>query len=88
MDDHHLTTFITKNGHYSNQVTHQGYVATGDSYNKWYNNLIASMLKTKCINDITWDETLEEHWWRTINYLELVSNNGIILNPEKFQFCQ
>ena len=33
-----------------------------------------------------WDRDLEEHWWRVIDYLELLGRNGIILSPEKFQF--
>ncbi|XP_068238500.1 uncharacterized protein [Palaemon carinicauda] len=29
---------------------------------------------------------IPEHWWRIINYLELVGRSGVILNPAKFQF--
>jgi hypothetical protein len=44
--------------------------------------------KLKCVDDtILWDGSLEKHWWRVIHYLDLVGNNGIILNPNKFQFC-
>ena len=32
------------------------------------------------------DENLEEHWWRTIQFLTLVGCSGIVLNPSKFQF--
>ena len=35
-----------------------------------------------------WDTDLEEHWWRIVDYLVLLGNAGIILNPEKFQFSQ
>ena len=31
---------------------------------------------------------MEHHWWRVIEFLELVGNAGIVLNPKKFQFCQ
>ena len=34
------------------------------------------------------DKILEEHWWRTIDYLTLVGAHGIVLNADKFQFCQ
>ena len=34
------------------------------------------------------DESLEELWWRVIDFLTLVGSNGITLNPKKFQFCQ
>ena len=32
--------------------------------------------------------SLEEHWWRIIDYLILSANNGIVLNPQKFQFAR
>ena len=37
-----------------------------------------------------WDDDLdmEKHWWRVIDYLELVGRNGIVLNGDKFQFCE
>ena len=65
-------------------------MAAGDSYNQRYDNLIANISrKSKCVDDvIMWDETLEEHWWRIIDYLILVGTNGIIMNPKKFQFCE
>ena len=45
--------------------------------------------KRKCVDDtIQWDEDLETHWWRVIDFLILVGRNGIILNPGKFQFSQ
>ena len=36
---------------------------------------------------IFWDADLEKHWWRTIKFLETMGKSGIVLNPEKFQFC-
>jgi len=35
-----------------------------------------------------WDTLLEEHWWRMIDFLILVGQGGVILNKDKFQFCQ
>ena len=35
-----------------------------------------------------WDDDLESHWWRTIDFLELLGSNGIVLNENKFQFAQ
>ena len=32
--------------------------------------------------------SLSDHWWRVIDFLECCANNGIILNPNKFQFCE
>ena len=89
-EDRHLTTFITEWGRFRYCVAPQGYVASGDGYNQRYDNLIADVeRKTKCVDDVCmWDSTIEDHWWRVIDYLILVGKNGIILNPKKFQFCQ
>jgi len=39
-----------------------------------------------CLHDDLDD--LEQHWWRMIDYLILCGKNGIILNPDKFQFAR
>jgi hypothetical protein len=45
--------------------------------------------KERCVDDIIiYDEDLEEHWWRTINFLSTCGAAGIVLNPDKFQFAQ
>ena len=89
-EDRHLTTFITEWGRYRYCVAPQGFMAAGDGYNQRYDNLIAHIpRKSKCVDDtIMWDEILEEHWWRIIDFLILLGKNGIILNPKDFQFCQ
>ena len=39
-----------------------------------------------CVDDsLIHDASMEEHWWRAIDYLELAGNNGIVINPEKFR---
>ena len=38
-------------------------------------------------NTVFWDEELENHWWRVIEFLETTGCSGIVLNPDKFQFC-
>ena len=72
-EDRHLTTFITEWGRYRYRVAPQGYVASGDAYNARYDEIIADIpRKTKCVDDaMIWDpdEDLEEHWWRTLDYL-------------------
>jgi len=37
---------------------------------------------------IHYDTDLEAHWWRTIDFLTLVGNAGIVLNANKFQFAK
>ena len=47
------------------------------------------MRKERCVDDtVHYDEDMEAHWWRTIDYLELAGNAGIVLNSDKLQFCQ
>jgi len=37
---------------------------------------------------LMWDNELTEHWWQMIRFLELLGNNGIILNKDKLQFAR
>ena len=87
-EDKHLLTFITEFGRYRYYVAPQGYVASGDGYTHRYDRIIADVpRKTKCVDDVAlWDYSLETHWWRMIDYLELMGRQGITLNPSKFQF--
>ena len=91
-EDRHLTTFITEWGRYCYRVAPQGYVASGDAYNARYDEIISEVeRKTKCVDDaMIWDDDddLQEHWWRTLDYLTLVGENGIILTLKKLQFLQ
>ena len=89
-DDRHLTTFITPWGRFRYRVAPQGATASGDGYTRRYDEIIADVpRKTKVVDDTAmWDEDLETHWWRMIDYLELCGQHGIVLNPEKFQFCK
>ena len=89
-DDRHLTTFITPWGRYRYKVAPQGYLASGDGYTRRFDEIIQDVpRKTKCVDDTAiWDEELEQHWWRTLDFLELLGRHGIVLNPKKFQFAQ
>ena len=63
----------------------QGSSASGDGYSRRYDEVIADVeRKTKCVDDtVLWDEDMETHWWRVLEFLELCGQNGIILN-----FCE
>ena len=37
-------------------------------------------------NTLIWAFSVEEMFTRTFEYLQLVGNNGIVLNPKKFRF--
>ncbi len=89
-EDRHLTTFMTQWGRFRYRVAPQGFIASGDAFTRRYDEVIADVERIKkCTDDtISWDDELEEHWWRMIDYFELVGRNGIILNPSKLQFCR
>ena len=90
--DRHLTTFITPWGRFRYKVAPQGFLASGDGHTRRFDEVITDVpRKTKCVDDtLLWDTELEMHWWRMIDFLELLGRNGIVLNSddEKFQFAQ
>ena len=88
--DRHLTTFITPFGRYRYNRAPQGFVSSGDGYNRRFGAIIADFeRKERCVDDtIHYDVDLREHWWRTIDFLRKVGSSGIVLNPLKFQFAQ
>ena len=44
--------------------------------------------KERCVDDtVHYDTDLDQHWWRTRDFICTVGEAGIVLNPEKFQFC-
>ena len=89
-EDKHLTTFITPLGRYRYKRAPQGFASSGDGYNRRFDEVISNFERHKrCVDDtLIYDSDLEHHWWRVIEFLELVGNAGIVLNPKKFQFCQ
>lgn len=85
-DDRHLTTFITPWGRYRYRVAPQGYIASGDSYTRRYDEIIADFpQKTKCVDDtLLWEESVEKSIWQTIEYIDLCGRKGITFNIPKF----
>ena len=88
--DRHLTTFITPLGKWRYTRAPQGFLSSGDGYNRRFSAIIADFVrKERCVDDtIFYDDSLQQHWWRTIEFLTLVGGAGIVLNPEKFQFAE
>ena len=88
--DRNLTTFITPFGRWRYTRLPQGFVSSGDGYNRRFDAITSSFeRKERCVDDtIHFDENLEKHWWRTINFLIIVGQAGIVLNPDKFQFAE
>lgn len=87
--DYIITTFITPFGRYWYKVAPQGYLASGDAYTRRYDAIIADIKdKVKCVDDtLLWASDIKESFMKTIQYLELCGQNGIILNPTKFKFA-
>ena len=88
--DRHLTTFITPFGRWRYTRAPQGFLSSGDGYNRRFDAILSEFeRKERCVDDTVFhDGDLEEHWWRTINFLSTVGAAGIVLNPDKFQFAQ
>lgn len=88
--DKHLTTFITPFGRWRYRRAPQGYLSSGDGYNRRLNAIQADFERKERIVDDTlhYDTDLEEHWWRTIELLTIFGKGSIVLNPKKFQFAQ
>ena len=89
-EDRHLTTFITPWGLFRYKRAPQGFLSSGDGYNRRFADLTVHIARIeRCVDDtLMHDAELEEHWWRAINFIELCGRAGIVLNPEKFQFAQ
>ena len=88
--DRHLTTFITPFGRWRYTRAPQGFLSSGDGYNRRFDAIISDFeRKERCVDDtIYYDEDLKQHWWRTMKFLSTVVNAGIVLNPAKFQFAE
>ncbi|KAJ8335347.1 hypothetical protein SKAU_G00386890 [Synaphobranchus kaupii] len=88
--DRHLTTFITPFGRWRYTRAPQGFLSSGDGYNRRFDAILSDFeRKERCVDDtIHYDTDLEQHWWRTIDFLSRVGQSGIVLNPDKFQFAE
>ena len=88
--DRHLTTFITPFGSWRYKHAPQGFVSSGDAFNRRFDTILRDFTRKERVVDDTihYDSDLEEHWWRTIDFLTTCGTSGVILNPDKFQFAQ
>ena len=70
--------------------TPQGFLSSGDGYNRRFDAILSSFeRKERCVDDtIHYDQTLTQHWWRTIDLLTRLGQAGVVLNPDKFQFAE
>ena len=88
--DRHLPTFITPFGRWRYRRAPQGFLSSGDGYNRRFDAILTDFQrKERCVDDtIHYDDDLEAHWWRTIDLLHTIGAAGAVLNPEKFQFAK
>ena len=89
-EDRYLTTFITPFGLFRHKRAPQGFVSSSDAYNRRFDEIVQHFIRLqRCVDDsLLHDQDMNEHWWRVIEFLELLANNGVVLNPEKIQFSQ
>ena len=85
-----LTTFLTPWGRYRYRKAPMGYLAAGDAYTERFDKIITDVKnKTKCVDDtVLWAQTIQESFHQTCSFLSLCSQNGIVFNQKKFQFCR
>ena len=88
--DRHLTTFITPFGRWRYTRAPQGFLSSGDGYNRRFDAILSEFQrKERCVDDtVYYDKDLETHWWRAIDFISITGSSGIVLNPDKFQFAQ
>ena len=85
-----ITTFITPHGRWRYIRAPQGFLSSGDGYNRRFDATLSPFpLEERCVDDTChYDTELEEHWWRTIDLLITLADASVVLNASKFQFCQ
>ena len=89
-EDRHYTTFTTPWGLYRYKRAPQGYLSSGDGYNRRLDDILAHITRlARCVDDtLLHDTSVEEHWWRVMEFLEVAGHAGVVLNPSKFQFSE
>ena len=91
-EDCHFTTFSSPIGLLRYKRAPQGYLSSGDGFNRRVDDIMADVQRLeRCVDDSLLfdnDANMRDHWWRVIDFLELTGRNGIVLNTEKFQFCE
>ena len=91
-EDRHYTTFVTQWGLFRYIRAPQGFLSSGDGYNRRLDDILTHLTRlVRCVDDSLLhdgDDKLREHWWRVIEFLEVAGNAGVVLNPNKFQFAQ
>ena len=85
-----LTAFITEWGCFNFLRVPAGLIDSGDKYTSRYDSIIKDIpRKVKCVDDtLLYDNTIEQAFYHTFDYLSTCASRGIVLNASKFQFCK
>ena len=83
-------TFICEFGRFRYKTAPQGYLASGDGYTLRFEEIAADIKDRVTIVDDTamWHKDLRSGFEDACHFIEVCHNNGLILNPDKFQFAQ
>ena len=89
-EDKYITTFLTSWGRYRYRTAPQGYKVSGDAYTARYDRITEGVDKMRRVIDDTllYEHNIEKFDRQVEAYLSLVGQNGIILNPDKFEFAE
>jgi len=72
----HLLLSLDDIGTVLHRVAPQGYLASGDGYTHRYDRIITYQEKPNVWMILLYGTSLEKHWWRMIEYLELTGHEG------------
>ena len=87
-DSRKYTMFLTEQGMYQYKRMPMGDHVSMDAYNYRYDKVTKGVADMKrCMDDsLLYSNTLEKIVHQAAEYLTLMGDNGILQNPEKFQF--
>ena len=85
-EDRRYTTFSTPWGLFRYRRAPQGFLSSGDAYNRRLDEITSHIVRLeRCVDDNLLHDVgdMATHWWRAIDFLEVAGNNGVVINPEK-----
>ena len=90
VSDRDLAMFIIPFGKWRYARAPQGFLSSRDGYNRRFSAILADLeRKERCVDDtVFYDNTLQRHWWRTIEFLRVVRQARIVLYLDKFRFAE
>jgi hypothetical protein len=89
-EDRAATTFVTPWGRFRYRTCPQGHLAAGDAYTDRMDRITEDVERQRrCVDDtLLYDDSIEAAFHRAWDFLVLCGNNGVVLNPKKFQFAE